>query len=45
MEIHRNIVVILCKLDTIFPPEFWNFMKHLVVHLAPEAYLDGPIHY
>ena len=36
-KIHRNIVVTLCKLETIFPPAFFNVMEHLPVHLTEEA--------
>jgi len=39
MENHRNIAVILCKLETIFSPEFWNAMEHLPVHLAQKSSL------
>ena len=45
MDIHSKISLILCKLETIFPLAFWNIMEHLLVHLAQEAYLGGPIHY
>ena len=45
MEMHQQIAIILCKLETIFPPSFWNVMEHLPVHLAQEAYLGGPVHY
>ena len=45
MEMHRNIAVILYKLEIIFPPKFWNVMEHLPVHLAQEAHLGDPIHY
>jgi len=45
LEMHCNIAVILCKLETIFPPEFWNVMEHLPMHLAQEAHLGGPVHY
>ena len=45
MEMHQQIAIILCKLETIFPPNFWNFMEHLPVYLAQETYLDGPVHY
>jgi len=44
-EMHRNIAVILCKLETIFLPGFWNVMEHLPVHLAQETHLGGLIHY
>ena len=45
MDMHSKIPLILCKLETIFPPAFWNVMEHLPVHLAQEAYLGGPVHY
>ena len=45
MEIHCNIAAISCKLETIFPPDFWNVMEHISVHLAQEAYLGGPVYY
>jgi len=41
LEMDRNIPIILCKLETILPPEFWNVMEHLPVHLAQEALLGG----
>ena len=44
MEMHRIIPIILCKLETIFPPVFWNVMEHVPIHLA-QAYLGGPVHY
>jgi len=39
----KNIVVILCKLERIFIPAFFDVMVHLVVHLATEAKLAGPV--
>ena len=44
-EMHKNIAVILCKLETVFPPGFWNVMEHLPIHLAEEALLGGPVQY
>ncbi|KAL9688614.1 hypothetical protein QQ045_033037 [Rhodiola kirilowii] len=41
----RNIVDTLCKLETIFPPSFFDSMEHLPVHLSDEVLLGGPIHY
>ena len=38
-------VIILCKLEKIFPPAFFDVMVHLVVHLPNEAILGGPVHY
>lgn len=40
-----EIVVILCKLETIFPPTFFDIMVHLVMHLPEEATQGGPIHF
>jgi len=45
MKTHRNIPLILCKLETVFPPEFWNIMEHRPIYLAQEAYLSGPVHF
>ena len=42
-EMNKNIAIILCKLKTVFPPDFWNVMEHLPIHLAEEALLDGPV--
>ena len=38
-------VLILCKLEKIFPPSFFDVMVHLVVHLPREAMLGGPVQY
>jgi hypothetical protein len=43
MEI--NMPIILCKLERIFPPGFFDSMEHLPIHLASEAKLGGPVHY
>ena len=45
MKMHRNIALILCKLETIFPPASWNVMQHLLMHLAQEVYLVSLVHY
>jgi hypothetical protein len=41
----NEIPMILCKLERIFPPGFFDSMEHLVVHLAYEARLGGPVQY
>ncbi|KAL4585273.1 hypothetical protein LXL04_009889 [Taraxacum kok-saghyz] len=38
-----GIVIILCKLEKIFPPTFFTVMVHLCVHLPEEALLGGPV--
>ncbi|XP_025692615.1 uncharacterized protein [Arachis hypogaea] len=41
----QNIPIILCKLERIFPPGFFNVMEHLPTHLAYEARVCGPVQY
>lgn len=38
-----HMVLILCKLERIFPPAFFDIMIHLVLHLPEEAILGGPV--
>ena len=45
LALEQNIVVLVCKLEKIFPPGFFNPMQHLMVHLAEEVRLGGPIQY
>lgn len=40
-----EIPIILCKLEKIFPPAFFDVMVHLAVHLPEEAILRGPVHF
>ncbi|KAJ8764635.1 hypothetical protein K2173_006717 [Erythroxylum novogranatense] len=44
-KLEHEIPVILCKLEGIFPPSFFNCMEHLPVHLPHEAKLAGPVQY
>nr|XP_051219843.1 uncharacterized protein LOC127337018 [Lolium perenne] len=44
-RLEREIPVILCKLEKIFPPSFFDVMVHLAVHLPKEALLRGPVQY
>ena len=44
-RMEQNIPIILCKLERIFPPTFFDSMEHLPVHLAYEAKHGGPVHY
>jgi hypothetical protein len=37
--------VLLCKLEKIFPPGWFNPLKHLLVHLPYEAKIGGPQQY
>ncbi|XP_035541671.1 uncharacterized protein LOC118344673 [Juglans regia] len=42
-QLQIDVVTILCKLEMIFPPSFFDVMVHLAVHLPREARLGGPI--
>ncbi|XP_062119373.1 uncharacterized protein LOC133833132 [Humulus lupulus] len=42
-ELEKGVVLTLCKLESIFPPAFFDVMIHLMVHLPLEAKLGGPI--
>ncbi|XP_029126265.1 uncharacterized protein LOC109793794 isoform X1 [Cajanus cajan] len=44
-KMEKNIPIILCKLERIFPPGFFDSMEHLPIHLAYEAKLGGPVQY
>jgi hypothetical protein len=35
--------VLLCKLEKIIPPGFFNHMQHLILHLPYEARMGGPV--
>ncbi|KAK9071785.1 hypothetical protein SSX86_008214 [Deinandra increscens subsp. villosa] len=45
VQMESDIGKILCDLERIFPPSFFDIMVHLSVHLASEAKLGGPVHY
>ena len=44
-EQEAKIVVILCKLEKIFPESFFDIMVHLLLHLPSEAKIAGPPQY
>ncbi|WVZ58498.1 hypothetical protein U9M48_008769 [Paspalum notatum var. saurae] len=42
-ELEKGIPVLLCQMEKIFPPGFFNVMEHLLVHLPWEALAGGPV--
>ena len=44
-KLQDRIVLILCKMEKIFPPAFFDVMVHLAIHLPREAMLGGPVQY
>ncbi|WMV58507.1 hypothetical protein MTR67_051892 [Solanum verrucosum] len=45
VRLQQKIPEILCKLEHVFPPSFFDSMEHLPVHLAYEAMIVGPVQY
>jgi hypothetical protein len=44
-KLEERIVMTLCRMEMIFPPGFFTVMVHLVMHLATEAKIGGPVCY
>ncbi|CAM8932792.1 unnamed protein product [Rhodiola kirilowii] len=44
-QMKDDIVIILCKLEMVFPPAFFTIMVHLLIHLPEQVLLKGPVHY
>jgi hypothetical protein len=42
-KLEKEIPMLLCKLDKIFPVGFFNPMRHLLVHLSYEAKVGGHV--
>ena len=42
-EAQKELILILCKMELIFPPAFFDIMVHLIMHLPQEAILGGPV--
>lgn len=40
-KLEKEVPVLLCKLEKIFPPGFFNPMQHLLIHLPYEANVSG----
>ncbi|GJU85744.1 transposon, En/Spm-like protein [Tanacetum coccineum] len=41
----EKIALIMCKLERIFPPSFFDIMTHLLIHFPFEAKKGGPFQY
>ncbi|CAH9144707.1 unnamed protein product [Cuscuta epithymum] len=44
-DLHRNLPTIMCNLEKVFPPSFFDGMEHLLIHLPWEARKGGPPFY
>ncbi|GKV30698.1 hypothetical protein SLEP1_g39484 [Rubroshorea leprosula] len=41
----KKIVEIICKLEKVFPPAFFDSMEHLAIHLPYAAKVGGPVQF
>jgi hypothetical protein len=44
-NLEKEILVLICKLEKIFPLGWFNPMQHLLVHITYEAKFGGPVQY
>ena len=44
-SLEASNVETICKLEKIFPPSFFNSMEHLVILMAYDARVGGPVQY
>jgi hypothetical protein len=44
-KLEKETPVLLCKLEKILPPEWFNPIQHLLVHLSYETKIGGPQEY
>ena len=44
-RLEEDIPIVLCKLERIFQPSFFDSMEHLPIHLAYEVRVAGPVQY
>jgi hypothetical protein len=42
-KLKKEIKVLVCNMEKKFPPEFFNPMQHLLIHLPYEAKMGGPV--
>jgi len=45
LRMEEDVPIIICKLERIFPPAFFDSMEHLPIHLPYEALLGVPVQY
>jgi hypothetical protein len=44
-KLEKEISVLICKLEEIFPLGWFNPMQHLLVHIPYDAKVGGPVQY
>jgi hypothetical protein len=41
----KEIIVLVCKMEKVFPPGFMNWMQHLLMHIPCKALVGGPVQF
>jgi hypothetical protein len=44
-KLEKEIMVLICKMEKIFPSGWFNAMEHLLVHLPWEVKVGGPVQF
>jgi hypothetical protein len=44
-KLEKEIPMLICKLEKIFPPGWFNPIQHLLVHILYKAKVGGPVQY
>ncbi|WVZ62685.1 hypothetical protein U9M48_012400 [Paspalum notatum var. saurae] len=44
-KLEKDVPMLICKMEKIFPPGFFDPMQHLLVHLAYEAKVRGHVQF
>jgi hypothetical protein len=44
-KFEKEIPMLVCKMEKVFPPGWFNVMQHLLVHLPWEARIGGPVQF
>jgi hypothetical protein len=44
-KFEKEIPILVCKIEKVFPPGWFNAMQYLLVHLPREAKVGGPVQF
>jgi hypothetical protein len=44
-KFEMEILILVCKMEKVFPPGWFNAMQHLLVYLSWEAKVGGPVQF
>ncbi|CAH9137732.1 unnamed protein product, partial [Cuscuta epithymum] len=44
-DLERTVPILMCNMEKIFPPAFFDHMEHLIIHLPYEAKVAGTAQY